>query len=406
MEKELQELALELKGKFDLSEKSIKAVEAKIEAITANIEKSFDEKKELIEKAFNDQITELKTTIEVHEKRANELDELIAKNKKEEAPKQKAFGEILRDAVAEVGGGDYHKAVNEIDQALKSAKGSFSIPINLKVVGDMSTSASLTGDPMRTYNSRQGLVPFQKINFRDLILSVPSKTGTYVTYRETGSEGSISAQTEGSSKSQIDYDFTEVISTGAYVAGFARFTKQLMKNLTFLESTLSRMLMRDFWKAENSIFFTAVSSTATGSTAVTTTTSDIEAVIELVGIQLAANFNPSFAVVNPKQLSRMQKETFTNGYYAGAGTAILTPYGMNIGGMPVYPVSWVTDQYILIVDQDYLERVEMESMNLVFSYDDATNFTTNKVTARIECQEVINTMRLDSNIYKSLASIS
>jgi len=166
------------------------------------------------------------------------------------------------------------------------------------------------------------------------------------------------------------------------------------------------MLLRDFFKAENSSFFTTVSGAATGSGTVAATTSDIEAIIELVANQLAANFNPSYALVNPKQMARLQKETFTNGYYAGAGTVSLTPNGMNIAGMPVLPASWVTDNYILIIDQDYLERVEVESMNVVFSYEDGTNFTTNKVTARIECQEAINTLRVDSLIYKDLTAIS
>jgi hypothetical protein len=179
-----------------------------------------------------------------------------------------------------------------------------------------------------------------------------------------------------------------------------------MKNLPFLEGTLSRMLLRDFYKAENSAFFTTVSGAATGSGTVTSTTSDIEAIIELVGNQLAANFNPSFALVNPKQMAKLQKETFTNGYYAGAGAVTLTPNGINIAGMPVLPASWVTDNYILIIDNEYLERVEVEGVNVVFSYEDATNFTTNKVTARIECQEAINTLRVDSMIYKNLAAIS
>lgn len=406
MEQELKDLALELKGKFDLSEKSIKAVEAKVAEITANVEKSFEEKKAAIEKAFNDEVTELKSQITKITERANEMDALIAKGKKTEPEKIKSLGEILAESVSEVGGGNYEKGIKEIESSLRSKSSSFSIPINLKAVGTMTTSASLTGDPVRTYNSRQGLVPAQKVDFRDLMPSVMSPTGTYVTYRETGSEGSISAQTEGSSKSQIDYDFTEVVTVTQSIAGYARVAKQFLKNLPFVNGTLSRMLMRDFMKNENSSFFTTVSGAATGSTTVSATTSDIEAIIDLIGNQLAANFNPSYALVNPKQLAKLMKETFTNGYYAGAGAVVLTPTGMNIFGVPVVPAAWVTDNYVLIIDADYLERVEVESLNIAFSYDDADNFTKNLVTVRVECQEAVNTLRVDSLIYKSLAAIS
>jgi HK97 family phage major capsid protein len=381
-----------------IEEKS-KAFDSQVNAVKADVEAKLNEKSVEIEN--------LKGQITVISNRANELDEMLAKKAKQENDKApKTLGEALAQSIKEIGGGDYEKGTNEVLSALKHKAGSFSLPLNIKAVGDMTTSASLTGDPVRTYNTRQGLVPFQKVNMRDLVPTIVSPTGTFVTYRETGSEGSISTQTEGSSKSQIDYDLTEVVTVNNYIAGFARFSKQLMKNLPFLEGTLSRMLLRDFYKAENSAFFTTVSGAATGSGTVTSTTSDIEAIIELVGNQLAANFNPSFALVNPKQMAKLQKETFTNGYYAGAGAVTLTANGINIAGMPVLPASWVTDNYILIIDNEYLERVEVEGVNVVFSYEDATNFTTNKVTARIECQEAINTLRVDSMIYKNLAAIS
>jgi HK97 family phage major capsid protein len=381
-----------------IEEKS-KAFDSQVNAVKADVETKLNEKSVEIEN--------LKGQITVISNRADELDQMLAKKAKQENDKApKTLGEALAQSIKEIGGGDYEKGTNEVLSALKHKAGSFSLPLNIKAVGDMTTSASLTGDPVRTYNTRQGLVPFQKVNMRDLVPTIVSPTGTFVTYRETGSEGSISTQTEGSSKSQIDYDLTEVVTVNNYIAGFARFSKQLMKNLPFLEGTLSRMLLRDFYKAENSAFFTTVSGAATGSGTVTSTTSDIEAIIELVGNQLAANFNPSFALVNPKQMAKLQKETFTNGYYAGAGAVTLTPNGINIAGMPVLPASWVTDNYILIIDNEYLERVEVEGVNVVFSYEDATNFTTNKVTARIECQEAINTLRVDSMIYKNLAAIS
>ena len=380
-----------------IEEKS-KSFDTQVNAVKSDVEAKLNEKSVEIEN-LKGQITSIN-------ERADQLDALIAKNKVSEEIKIKSFGETLADAVSEVGGGNYEKGAKEIEQALKAKNGSFSLSLNTKAVGNMTTAASLTGDPVRSYNSRQGLVPFQKVNMRDLVPTVVSATGTFVTYRETGSEGSISAQTEGSAKTQIDYDLTEVVTVNKYIAGYARFSKQLMKNLPFLEGTLSRMLMRDFFKAENSAFFTTVSGAATGSTTVSTTTSDIEAIIELIGNQLAANFNPSYALVNPKQLAKLQKETFTNGYYAGAGAVNLTPYGMNICGVNVIPASWVTDNYVLIVDADYLERVEAESMNIVFSYEDNTNFTTNLVTCRVECLEEINPLRVDSLIYKSLAAIS
>ena len=187
-----------------IEEKS-KAFDSQVNAVKADVETKLNEKSVEIEN--------LKGQITVISNRANELDEMLAKKAKQENDKApKTLGEALAQSIKEIGGGDYEKGTNEVLSALKHKAGSFSLPLNIKAVGDMTTSASLTGDPVRTYNTRQGLVPFQKVNMRDLVPTIVSPTGTFVTYRETGSEGSISTQTEGSSKSQIDYDLTEVVT--------------------------------------------------------------------------------------------------------------------------------------------------------------------------------------------------
>ncbi len=389
---EIKDVADAIKTELDAKEKSFNST---IENVKADVEAKLEAK--------SNEVNTLKAEIKVIADRAEELDAKLAKAKESAKVEKKSFGESLLDSMKEVGGGDLNKGISEIEKSLKGANGTFTL--NLKAVGDMTTSASLTGDPIRSYNSRQGLVPSQKINMRDLIPTVVSPTGTYVTYRETGSEGSISAQTEGSSKSQIDYDLTEVVTVNNYIAGFATFSKQLMKNLPFLDGTLTRMLLRDFYKAENSAFFTTVSGAATGSTT-TTATNDVEQILELIANQMSANFNASYGLISPAQMARLQIATFGKGYYAGAGAVQLTQNSINIGGMNVLPASWVTDDKILIIDADYLERVEAESLSVTFSYENGTNFVQNKVTARVECQEAINTLRVDSLIYADLGNVS
>ena len=88
------------------------------------------------------------------------------------------------------------------------------------------------------------------------------------------------------------------------------------------------------------------------------------------------------------------KETITNGYYAGNGSVIVNPNGgMTIWGTPVIAASWVTDDKVLIIDNNFCERVEVEGMAIEFSYENASNVQQNMVTARIECYEDINLMQ-------------
>mgnify|MGYP003341380928 FL=1 len=322
------------------------------------------------------------------------LDQLIAeKAAKKVESKSKSFGEAYNESIAEA----FESKSAEIKefQRNKNAK----LTIDLKSVGTMTTSANLSGDGVATYNQRQGLVPAQKVNFRDLIPTAVSPTGLYVTYRETGSEGSIGIQTEGNAKSQIDYDLTEVKVVSDYIAGFARFSKQMMFQLPFLQNTLQRMLLRDFYKKENATFFSAVSSAATGSTT-TSATVDAEQLVDWIANQLTANFDASFALVSYAQWADLLK---TKPYdYSVPGGVVIDPMGnIRIAGVPVIGASWVTDDKALIVDANYLERVETEGLRVEFSYEDSDNFERNLVTARVECFEDINVMRTDALIYGS-----
>jgi len=380
-----------------IEEKS-KSFDTQVNAVKSDVEAKLNEKSVEIEN-LKGQITKIT-------ERANEMDALIAKGKSSEKIEKKSIGEHITDYITnEVGGGDSKKGIGEIEKMLKSANGLFSIPIQMKAVADMTTSGSLTGDPMISYAAQQAILPSQKLNIRDLLPSVFSPTGTYAQFEETGGEGSISTQTEGSSKSQKDYDLTENKTSIPYIAGFVTFTKQLMKNLPFLNGTLTRMMLRDFYAAENAAFFSTISSAAAGSTT-TTATNDIEQILELIANQGAANYNASYGLVSYAQMARLQIATFGKGYYSGAGGVQVGPTSLNVGGLPIIPASWVTDDKILILDRDYVERVEAESLNVTFSYENGSNFVQNKVTARIECQEACNVMIGESVIYSDLGNVA
>lgn len=307
---------------------------------------------------------------------------------------RKTFGDVFTEAISEA----FETRQDEFKAFQKDRNATFSI--ELKTVGNMLLSSNLTGDGVAAYNQRQGLVPSQKLNFRDLMPTTVSPTGLYVTYRETGSEGSISAQTEGSSKTQIDYDLTEVKVVSDYISGFARFSKQMMYQLPFLTGTLQRMLLRDFYKAENAAFFTAVSGAATGSTTAVSglTNNDAEQLLGFITNQLSANFNASYALTSFAQWARLLA-TKPSDYSVPGGMVIDAAGNIRIAGVPVIGAAWVTDDKALIIDADYLERVETESLRIDFSYEDADNFTKNLVTARVECFEDVNLLRTDAMIY-------
>lgn len=389
--KELMEaldgLKAELKTATDAEMK--KQIEAKAAEIEAKLEKM---------KEIDELKTEVKVLKDAADKNQQVIDKFVADGSKKKLTEKKTFGDVFTEEI----GNAFESKQAEFEAFRKDRNAK--LIIELKTVGNMLLSSNLSGDGVASYNQRQGLVPSQKVNFRDLIPVTQSPTGLYVTYRETGTEGSISAQTEGSGKTQIDYDLTEVKVVSDYIAGYARFSKQMMHQLPFLQGTLQRMLLRDFYKAENAAFFTAVSGGATGTTTMSATV-DAEQLIELIANQMKANFNASYILVNPSEWARLLA-TKPSDYSLPGGTVIDANGNIRIAGVPVIAVPWVTDDKALIIDNEYLERVETESLRVEFSYEDADNFTKNLVTARVECFEDINLLRTDAHIYADLGNAS
>jgi len=299
----------------------------------------------------------------------------------------------LAEAIAEKG--------QEIMDGVKTVKKgkpfsmSFDGPIDMstKTVADMTLANTLTGDSVITYNQRQAILPSQKTNFRDLIPAVQSDTGLYVTYKESGSQGGLGLQTEGSGKSQIDYDFTEVQTVNKFIAGIARFSRQIAKSLPWLQNTLPRLLMRDFFMKENRYFYDVVATAATGSTT-TSETDDVKQLIDWIANQNQSNFSASYGLLSYKAMATLNKLLYTNGYYQGSGGVLSQQDGsIRISGVPIIPVSWVpSNDKVVIIDNDFIERVEVEGLSIAFSEEDANNFTENKITARIECYEELNAM--------------
>lgn len=285
----------------------------------------------------------------------------------------------------------------------------FKVEMDLKAVGNMTLGNNLTGDSVVSYNSRQAILPSTKVNFRDLIPANPSGTLVSVQYREAAGEGAVNVQTEGSAKSQIDFDFSEVKTVNKYIAGYTRFSKQLTKALPWMQSTLPRLLLREFYSGatgENLTFYNTVTGAATGSTT-TAETDDVKQIIDYIANQRTAKFAASFGLVSWSQMARLNKLTYTNGYYSGSGGVLTNVDGtMAISGVPIIGTDFVADDKILILDRDYIERVEAESLMIEFFEQDSDNVQRNLITARIECLEEINLMLLNSAIFADLGNVA
>jgi len=354
---------------------ALEGIKASVEAKTAE---STTEVKGLIEaleakmKSENESsISELKSALEAIQAHADKLD--IKMQEKSTEVKAEGYNEVMT------------KAIKDNFDAIKNVSKGRNASMEVKVVGDMTVTANLTGASVATYQPGAALVPSQLVNFADLVPTVNSATGTYVIYRETGGEGSISAQTPGVAKTQKDYDFTAVTFNAAYIAGYARYAKQMAQDLPFLASSLPTMLRRDYFKAENLNFYTALAAAATAST--TAKTVDVEQIIDDMGTLESTDYMVNGIVLNPKDWASIAMTKPND--YSLPGIVQFVNGKLTINGIPVYKASWIPVDKYLIGDWSYAKKVVVDGLAVEFFEQDADNVTKNLITARIESRTVL-----------------
>ncbi len=274
------------------------------------------------------------------------------------------------------------------------------VNIETKAVGNMTLGVNLTGDQPRDYSNVVAMVPRQLVNFADLVQGITISGGTYTFPRETGSEGSIATQTEGSDKAQIDYDLTMVDVNTDFIAGFAVYSKKMANNLPFLESFLPQALRRDYWKSENSIFNTALAAAVTASTQVITGQNKIEMLMSEMATLEGTNFAADGIVMTPADYwDILATEKSTGAGYGLPGVVTLNNGQLAINGVPLYRANWLAANKYYVGDWGTIKKVVTEGLSVEFSQHDEDNFRKNNITARIESQVAIAVHRPDSMIY-------
>lgn len=317
-------------------------------------------------------INELKADLDAVQKHADILD--VKLQEKSAESKGTSYNDVMVDAIAK-----NHAAIKNVTKGRNAT-------MEVKVVGNMTATANLTGASVMTYQNGVALLPSQKVNVSDLVPTVNSATGNYVIYRETTSEGSISEQTTpGVAKTQIDYDYVNVTYVANYIAGYARVAKQMLQDLPFLQSALPSQLRRDYFKAENSIFYTALDAAATA--AVTTKTESAERLLAAIAQVENANYDVTGIVVNPSDWAVLAITKPAD--YSVPQTVNFVNNMLTIGGVPVFKATWMPVTKFIVGDWNQAKKVVTDGLSVEFFEQDADNVTKNLTTVRVESRTVL-----------------
>ncbi len=206
--------------------------------------------------------------------------------------------------------------------------------------------------------------------------------------------------TPGIAKSQLDYDLTRVDYVARYLAGFVKIDRSMLQDLPFLQSALPQMLLRDFYKQENSKFFTDLSTAATGSTS-TIGTNEVEKIIDYIANLLDTNFAPNAITVNARLWAKILT-TKPNDYSLPGGVTVDNVGNVRILGLPLLPASWMPAGKVIVGEWDLAKRVEVDGLKVQFFEQDDINVQQNLITVRIECREVLAIEQPAAFVYASV----
>jgi HK97 family phage major capsid protein len=227
---------------------------------------------------------------------------------------------------------------------------------------------------------------------------VPSATGVWKFYNNNTppGEGSFGNQTIGSSKAQIDYDFTEVTVTVDTFAGFTKIAKQMMRDLPFMQSFLPNELREDYLRSESNKF---INSLMAGTAAYSTTASVYaEKCIEWISAVMARDYDPTAIVTTAANWATLLT-TKPSDYSIPGGVTISALGDVQIAGVPVVVQNNMTAGKTFVGDFSRVKIIQSSPLSVEFFEQDGNNVTENKVTVRAEADVALAVLRSDWGIY-------
>lgn len=381
---EIKELQAELKNMADgLEGKSKQEIKDALESFEAK-------NKEVIDNQVKEVKDELEAKLKEVQDYANTLDVKMQEKSKKESKSVDTVKAIIVDGY------------ENIKNVVKSGK----VYIESKAVGNMTLSASLTGDQPRTFSNVVATIPDQILNFSDLVGVINIGNGTYTFPRRTTSEGAAATQVEGADKGQLDYDLSMIDVNTDFIAGFCVYSRKMANNLPFLESFLPGELRRSYFDGENSVFNTALAAAATASTQVITGKNKIEMLMNEVATLAGSNWSTDGIVVSPADYnSILQTEVSTGAGYGLPGVVTLVNGRLAINGIPLFQANFLAANKYYVGNWSTIKKVVTEGLSLQFSTEDEDNFRKNNITARIEAQVGLAIHRPDAIIYGDFTAV-
>ena len=361
------------KGLADVTEKVNKATESSVEEI----------------KALKSEIEGLKSKTdgsaskEFAEKMQEQLDALDVKMKNTNRGQMetKSFNEVLAETLE----ANYDNIKN-----LKPNSGTTNL--EMKAVGDMSIAGNFSGATAIYQDVRPLMVnPYGNPFLGDILPAGTSNGTQLVVPKENGGEGGIDVWTEGSNKSQVDYDFTSQVVPFKWIAGWVVIDRAMLDDIAWLTSYLQQRLLLDLKKRETSFILNeAVTGMLAQSTAYDGTyTNEVERVIDAAYGQIVdgtdGGYNPTTIITRGRDAVKLglNKAVGSGEFDLPQGSMSFNNGTLNIGGLQSITTTAIAANNFLVFDRSATQFVKKLQPELRI-FEDATLAKQNKIMFRIE----------------------
>jgi HK97 family phage major capsid protein len=383
LEKSMAKKAAEITEKMAAADKSVMELKTANDAAIEKLKTATEEVASL-KSMVEDQAVQIKANQPI-------IDAFVVnKDKGNNGPNLvKSLDDIIKETVLE-----------NTDAIMKfSRKETKSLILDIKVVGDMTTSNVTSGTRYGAQFAPNIIQqPYRKTHVRDLIptdTAGPGNTFTHMRELTTG-EGDITAVAETATKPQFDMDLAEVTVPFEVLAGWLRVTRKAMNNIPGFISWLQRRLPEKLMRVEDAqiLYGSGVSNNLKGISHADNHTDETSAAANLAeriidAISQLEDANERYAtgvVVRPKEYYNFFKnKAGGSGEYDLPRNFTFVNGILYVSGIPVIPTTAVQDGDFFV--GDWVEGAQLliqEAMRLEFFEQDGTNVRENKVTVRIE----------------------
>jgi HK97 family phage major capsid protein len=318
----------------------------------------------------------------------------------------KGFNATLADAIEQNG-----------DSLAKLARGEqkrSSFIMDTKAVGNMTEAVNLTGDITRQYANQVYALPSRKVHMRSLLPIGSLSQGLFTFPYESGGEGAPAAQTQGSSKEQVDFDITMKDAAAQYIAGYVRISRQMLDDIPAMTSFLQSRLLEKYLVAEDAQILSGngtapnlqgilpVATAATGAATV-----DVEQLVQAIAQLETSNYSATGILVNPTDWAAIMNTKNTNAAYSlPASTVVTTDGSVSIAGIPLYKSTAIAVDKFVVGDWSMGAQImQNQGISVQFSEFDADNFTKNMITVRVEARIALPIYYAGAFIYGDFGNV-